>query len=508
MRKSIRIKLTALLVLIMFLTIFSGWLILHFVIKGYFIENTKTNLVKTYLEINKVFTQYSDDEVQLKEQFGIVSGKSDSIILVVHNGQTAYTNTDEKSKMIDSLVTITTLLSDVEEPEDRPGEFHFNINDDFNFSTSLGANSYVIQQNHDNRFDSDYYDLAGVLSNGDLIAVRTSVSTINEGVDLATKAFGLVGIFVTLTSSILMFIVSSKFSKPIVNMSQIAKKMTNLDFDAKVDVKGKDEVSVLGESMNELSSKLESTISELKTANNELRKDLENKVAIDEMRKEFLSHVSHELKTPIALIQGYAEGLNENVTDDLESRQFYCDVIIDEANKMNNMVKKLLTLNEIEFGTANVDFTRFDVYELITNIIASSKILMEQDNIKINLVMDSPLYVWADEYMIEDVISNYLSNAIHYTGKDGYIEITTIQHEKDVRIKVYNKGPHIPEDELEKVFVKFYKVDKARTREYGGSGIGLSIVAATMNAHGKSYGAYNERDGVTFYCDLDTCSEA
>ena len=145
--------------------------------------------------------------------------------------------------------------------------------------------------------------------------------------------------------------------------------MSHLDFDVKVPTGSDDELGRLGASINELSSKLEFTISELKTANNELQKDIEQKVQIDEMRKEFLSHVSHELKTPIALIQGYSEGLKDNILDDEESKEFYCDVIADEAKKMNRMVQKLLTLNQIEFGNNQVNMERFDITEMIRNMV-------------------------------------------------------------------------------------------------------------------------------------------
>ena len=140
-----------------------------------------------------------------------------------------------------------------------------------------------------------------------------------------------------------------------------------MDFDEKYTGTDKTEISILGNNSNALSETLETTISELKTANNELLKDIEKKDKIDEMRKEFLSNVSHELKTPIALIQGYAEGLKEGINSDEESREFYCDVIMDEANKMNIMVKKLLTLNQLEFGNDVVNMERFDIVALIKN---------------------------------------------------------------------------------------------------------------------------------------------
>ena len=255
--------------------------------------------------------------------------------------------------------------------------------------------------------------------------------------------------------------------------------------------------------MMRLSTELEATISELKTANAKLTKDIEEKIQIDEMRKEFLSHVSHELKTPIALIQGYAEGLKENISDDPESRDFYCEVIMDEADKMNTMVKKLLALNELEFGTNQINFERFDLVELMRNINASSDILLQQNDVKLHFDFDKPVYVWADEFMIEEVYTNYLTNAIHYAPNGGNVEITMESKGDLVRINVFNEGNPIPEDELSKIWIKFYKVDKARTREYGGSGIGLSIVAATMKQHGRDFGAYNEENGVVFYFELE-----
>jgi signal transduction histidine kinase len=286
-------------------------------------------------------------------------------------------------------------------------------------------------------------------------------------------------------------------------MARVANRMAALDFDAKVSVDRSDELGVLGNSMNELSEKLETTISELKAANAELQKDIQKKEEIDEMRKDFLSHVSHELKTPIALIQGYAEGLMDNINEDQESRDFYCEVIMDEAKKMNVMVKKLLNLNQIEFGNNQVEIRRFDICQLISNKINSSSILFAKKNAEVIFRETAPVYVWADELMIEEVFSNYLSNAINHVYPNGVIKVWFENLDSTLRVHVYNDGDRIPEEDLDKLWIKFYKVDKARTREYGGNGIGLSIVAATMEAHGKAYGVENKEKGVDFYFDMD-----
>ncbi|MBQ3602047.1 MAG: two-component sensor histidine kinase, partial [Lachnospiraceae bacterium] len=255
--------------------------------------------------------------------------------------------------------------------------------------------------------------------------------------------------------------------------------------------------------VNLLSEKLEKTVSELKAANNNLKSDIENKIQIDEMRKDFLSNVSHELKTPIALIQGYAEGLQENINDDPESRDFYCEVIIDEANKMNKMVQKLLNLNQIEFGDNEIEFERFDIVEVIRSVVNATKILFEQKEVTLIFQEQDPVYVWADQYSIGEVITNYISNALHHVSGEKIIEIKLTKIEDIVRVSVYNTGELIPEEDLEKVWIKFYKVDKARTREYGGSGIGLSIVKAIMNSMHRECGVSNLNNGVEFWFELD-----
>ena len=279
--------------------------------------------------------------------------------------------------------------------------------------------------------------------------------------------------------------------------------MAEFDFDAKYEVKGDNEIEQLGEHMNQLSEILERTISELKSANNELKIDIEKKEQIDEMRKDFLSNVSHELKTPLALIQGYAEGLQECVQDDPESRNFYCEVITDEAEKMNRMVKKLLTLNQLEFGNDAIVMERFDITELIRGVTASNAIILEQKGAILEF-NEQPLFVWADEFKIEEVITNYLSNAINHLEGENRIKISYKCKQDVVRVSVFNTGKPIPEEDIDNIWIKFYKVDKAITRAYGGSGIGLSIVKAIMDSMHQQCGVINHEDGVEFWIELDT----
>lgn len=371
------------------------------------------------------------------------------------------------------------------------------------------ASNYVIQKRTDNRLKSEYLVLYGVLSDGNLILMRSALESIRESVKISNQFLAYVGIVATILSAVIIIGVSRRITTPLVELANISKRMTELDFEAKYRprVGYRNEIDILGRDMNMLSETLEKTISELKSANNQLQIDIEKKNEVDEMRKEFLSNVSHELKTPLALIQGYAEGLKECINEDAQSRDFYCEVIMDEADKMNRMVKKLLTLNQLEFGNEAVVMERFDLTELIQGVVNAQAILLEQNGIRLDFEADGPMYVWADEFKVEEVVTNYLSNAIHYAAYEKRILIRYIQKADCVRVSVFNTGDPIPPEDIGNVWIKFYKVDKARTREYGGSGIGLSIVKAIMESFHRECGVENHEDGVEFWFELDTRNE-
>ncbi len=367
------------------------------------------------------------------------------------------------------------------------------------------SDKYTVQKVYDSRLLDDYIELWGTLDNGNFILIRTPIQGIKDNVHISNTFITYIGIGTLIIGIIAAFVLSSYISRPIKQLSNIAERMSELDFDIKYDGKDKGEIGLLGKSMNNMSQKLEENISQLKAANLELQRDIDKKEKLEKMRTDFLSNVSHELKTPIALIQGYAEGLKEGITDDPESMDFYCSVIMDEAAKMNNMVKRLLTLNQIEFGEDELVMERFDINELVKSVVNANELRATQKNLSITYdILDTPLYVWADEYKVEEVVTNYLSNAINHCCNENIIKIKVGHIDKDnVRVSVFNTGNNIPEADIEHIWEKFYKVDKARTREYGGNGIGLSIVKAIVESMGKTCGVNNLSDGVEFWFDLD-----
>ena len=368
------------------------------------------------------------------------------------------------------------------------------------------GDNYTLQMDVDRSTGRQYLEMWGIVGVGNLVLVRSTMESIKANVIISNTFMIYVAVIAIITGSVLILFISKKLTDPIKKLYLISDQMKKLNFEAKYTSENsyKNEIDVLGQNMNELSETLETTIKELKNANVDLKKDIARKEQMDEMRKEFLSNVSHELKTPIALIQGYAEGLKEGISDDEESRNFYCEVIMDEASKMNIMVKKLMTLNELEFGSDNSNMERFDITELIANYIKSASVLAKQKDVTIKFEDYPPIFVWGDEFKIEEVLQNYYSNALNHISGDRIIEIKLVENDGHVRVSVFNTGEPIPEDSINKIWDKFYKVDKARTREYGGSGVGLSIVKAIMEGMGQSYGVINYDNGVEFYFELET----
>lgn len=362
----------------------------------------------------------------------------------------------------------------------------------------------TIWQVHDRFAGMEYVECWGQYENGYYYLIRSPLESIKESAAISNNFYLFVGVLIILISGLLILLITNRITRPISELTRLSEKMSNLDFEARYESHAGNEIDVLGDNFNKMSRKLENTISELKSANNKLQKDIEDKIKIDEMRKEFLDNVSHELKTPIALIQGYAEGLNENISDDPESRAFYCEVIMDEASKMNKLVKNLLTLNQLESGKDAPMMERFDIVSLIHGVLQSMHIMIEQKEATVIFEAQDPVYVWADEFKTEEVVTNYTSNALNHLYGERKVEIKILQEADCVKVTVFNTGTPIPEEDLPNLWNKFYKVDKARTREYGGSGIGLSIVKAIVEGMNQKYGVCNFDNGVEFWFTLDS----
>ena len=505
-----------------------------------YMNRKQKSMVSSYENVNDIMQKYTDSQIDkdtmCADMENISTAKGISVLVVDSSWCTIYVSTQGDDSMIERLRmsifngdifknsgtsekapepknpaddSVTDNPADADDKKDHKKRFDDIIDMS---GTSLVENrtiissndKYTLQKVYDERLGDYYLEIWGTLDNGYSIILRTPIQGIN--VNISTTLIKYVGGAILIVGIISAFVVSTYITRPIKQLSDIAERMSEMDFDARYEGSDKGEIGLLGKSMNNMSEKLEHNIAELKKANLELKKDIDKKEKLEIMRTDFLSNVSHELKTPIALIQGYAEGLKEGITDDPESMGFYCDVIMDEANKMNTMVKRLLTLNQIEFGNDEPDMERFNINELIASVVDANAIRAGQKNMSI--VFDNrneQNFVWADEYKTEEVLTNYISNALNHCDGKQAIEVRTSKSEDGatLTVTVYNSGRNIAEEDLERIWEKFYKTDKARTREYGGNGIGLSIVKAIMESMGQEYGVRNVSDGVEFWFTLD-----
>ncbi len=455
-------------------------------LEPYYIHNKENEFLNLYEDLQQaVDTNMLTEEGTFKDIVELAEKSNISFLIRDNNSQGVITNVHDMDRLKQQLMGY--LLNQIQKQNKILAE----------------TDTYQIGQSMDPLNRNEYIEMWGTFDDGSQFLLRSPLESIKESAAVSSRFLLQVGMIALIVCVVLIWYFSKRLTEPILELASISNRMADLDFEAKYASGGEDEIGLLGANFNRMSEKLESTISELKRANNSLQKDIERKEKLEIMRTEFLGNVSHELKTPIALIQGYAEGLKEGVSDDPESREFYCDVIMDEAQKMNRMVQNLLALNQLEFGSEELVFERFDLVKVIEGVLQSMEILIRQKEVKILFDQKESVYVWADEFKAEQVVRNYIGNALNHVAGENVIDIKIRVENGKARTTVFNTGVPIPEEDLSHIWEKFYKVDKAHTREYGGNGIGLSIVKAIMESFCQKYGVKNYNNGVEFFMELD-----
>ena len=489
--KTVRSKLFFTLCVVVLSIILFLILVNSFVLEKYY-QYTKSNQLKTlYNNINEYYN--SDREIDnFKDELDRISIKNNFDIIIKDKSDNAIYLSNK-----DFLSNIKVIID------------FWGMNKQQEYKILEETDKLEIRNIRDTETSANYILLSGKLDNGYGVYIRIPISSIQESVRISNRFLYLIAGIVIVVGGIAIIYISKTFSSPISELNSIAKKMANLDFSHKYIVTDdNDEINELGESINLMSEKLEKTINQLRNTNIELERDIERKSKIDEMRKSFISDVSHELKTPIALIQGYSEGLLENVNTDPENRKFYAEVILDETNKMDKMVRQLIELTKLEYEKREFNNRNFNIVELEKEIVRTSQVMLEEKQTQVEFDTIDNISVFADDFYMSQIITNYLTNAIKHVREiegEKYIKITnTIIPEKSkVRVTVFNTGDNIEKENLSRVWNRFFKVDEARNREDGGSGIGLSIVRAIMNNYGNDYGVENKYNGVEFYFEVD-----
>lgn len=339
-------------------------------------------------------------------------------------------------------------------------------------------------------------------SKEEIIFAVTSLQPVDEASSVIKEFYLYFYIGAVILILILSLIYTNMVSKPLVELNDTAKKMASLDFSEKCTVKSEDEIGNLANTLNFLSCNLDNALTSLKKANIKLEKDIEREREIEKIRKEFVAAVSHELKTPINLIEGYAEGLRDNIFKS-EEKDYYIDIIIDESNKMANLVADMLNLSHLESGKLKLDKEIFFMDELIVSVSKKFLKIMKDKNITVNFKMVRQVKVNADWNRMEQVIDNFTTNAIKNTEQGGTINFSIVDSGNRAVVSVENTGKKIPEKDINKIWDNFYKIDKSRNRDLGGTGVGLAIVKNILKLHGYEYGVRNTDNGVEFYFSMD-----
>jgi len=331
-----------------------------------------------------------------------------------------------------------------------------------------------------------------------------SLQPVNEAMLVLKDYYVYALIIVFLVIILLSFYYSKIIVKPLIKMNRVTKKMANFDFSEKLPVTADDEIGGLSGSINTLSVNLKDRIDRLNVANTKLQQDIERERQLEKTRKEFISGVSHELKTPLSVIRSFAEGIKDGVSKDTT---YYTDVILEETENMNRLIVEMLELAKLESGTYKLDMTTFSIGELIQQVYTKLLFSMEEKHLQVSIDVDSSILVKANRSRIEQVVVNLLSNAIRYTPDGEKIQVSVIEMEDTVKIEIENTGNPIPEDSLEKIWDRFYRLDASRSRHTGGTGLGLSIVKNILDLHHAEYGVYNTTNSVVFYFNLQKVKE-
>ncbi|CAH2214501.1 HAMP domain-containing sensor histidine kinase [Tepidibacter aestuarii] len=344
-----------------------------------------------------------------------------------------------------------------------------------------------------------------IIKDGDItemVFVSSSLQQIGEAMTIMKEYYVYVFIAALLFILILAFVYSKMIAAPLVKINKSAIKMADLDFSSYCDIKSKDEIGSLASSLNSLSKNLNSTLEELKKANAKLEKDIEKEKKLEKMRKEFISSASHEFKTPLGIIKGFAEGIKDGIYEN--KKEYYLGVIIDETEKMNDLVLDMLELSKLESKSYKLNKEELIIDKLFYKVINKFKYHIEEKKISINFdVGRQNIFVYGDKRGIEQVIVNLFSNAIRHTGFLGNINIDIKMQNMKVYIYIENSGKNIPKEKIDKIWDRFYRVEESRHRQSGGTGLGLSIVKNILEIHDSEYGVKNTDDGVLFYFTLE-----
>lgn len=484
MKFSIRTKLTSAVVFLITVFFLATVAMSYFGLEGFYIWERKQSLAALGREISETYIGDPDNGLSRIEQISREMGMI--VIIMDENHNLTYAsypgarNQRTPDRRRSAFTEVPPALLD---------------------SSDLSTPTVVLRNDRPHDRNAEIVLIQGLPDNHFLI-IKQPLAPIRETISIALIYMSISGLICLAIGVILAFYFTNRLTRPLYRLKDIALTMSHLDFSRKWTDVRQDEIGLLGTTLNHLSDELDQTIQKLHTSNELLEKELTKARSLDEMRTSFISDVSHELKTPLALIQGYAEGLaDETVAHDEATRQKYTSIIINETIKMDKLVKDLLNLSQIESQAFTLNYHHFDLRELILDMTAAFTHHINEKDIHLSCTLPPTMPAYGDETRVNQVLTNIVTNAIDYTNSGGSLEIKAEDIGSSYKISVFNEGPTIPAEDLEKIWTPFHKVDKSRkrSRTFGGHGIGLSIVRALQESQHQQYGVYNQDKGVVFW---------
>ena len=452
---SVKIKLFLTLSLTILAIIIFLIIVNNFALEKFYLFSKEQTLKSVYEQLNEYYKNSGSEEDFEQELEKIAIKNNFDILIKDNNGINIYSTNKNFSSVIGSLGNMIVNSGEVLETTEN----------------------FTIKRQRDIKNGISYIILSGNLENGYFLHVRIPITSIQDSVKISNNFLIIIAGFVILISAIVMSIISKKFTEPILELSNIAQKMSNLDFSQKykITTKGDDEINTLARSINTMSDKLEGTIKQLRNSNNQLERDIEEKSKIDEMRKSFISDVSHELKTPLAVIEANADVLENEVGDNK-----WLTYIQNETDSMDKLINELLLLAKMENVDDIKSYEIFDVSNQIEMCASVFESMAYEKKVKIKTNIQKDIKLNGNKQDIEHIVSTLLDNAIKHSEEGKDVSVEVVKEKNNIVLHIKNYGEPIPENQKDKIFERFYRVDKARNRNEKRYGLGLAIAKSTV----------------------------
>lgn len=466
-----------------------NWLLNTQLLEAYYMKVKEEQLIEDGRTIAGQYVSSPDDVLPLLET---LESAGTSVRIMAPDGRIRYNS-------------VSRLLagSGVESPDAGKMETDYakHVSDYFVRRQQQVDAATMLEWQRDPVVNKTFLALSATMNNGDVLRLRLRLSTVAESAALLNHFMMFTGLICLVVGFGWIYFFTRRFARPIVALRDAAQAMAQLDFSRKCRVETPDEIGELTVSLNDLSDRLEKTLRALQDKNEALLKAVERERSLDKARKSFIADASHELKTPIALILGYAEGLRDNVAEDADSRRYYSDVIIDETRKMDKLVKELLILVKMETSDQALRTEILAIDEWVLGLQPKMAALAKEHDVCLNVSSESGAAVLVDADKFEQAVLNLVNNAISHASGEKCVTVSTEKCGSWIRLRVVNSGETIPEAVQERIWDSFYRADEARVREAGRVGLGLSIVRAIQERHGAGFGMQNVPDGVCFWLD-------